>query len=78
MTPQDRRARLQDILNRHHDIARALRRSSDDATATQEELLAISRTVRDTATAIREATTAMIAANEAALALYQGTDEDRA
>jgi ABC-type transporter Mla subunit MlaD len=75
MTPAERRAQLQAILDRHDDIARAFRRATTNIDATQDSLEAIGRTVRDTTHAMREALDGMLAANTAALALFN--DETR-
>jgi hypothetical protein len=76
MTPADRRARLQEILNRHDDLARALRRATTDSDAAQDGLEQVGRTIRQVTHAIREAADGMLAANRAALALFNDPDED--
>lgn len=74
MTPADRRARLQAILDRHDDLARALRRATTDSDAAQGNLEQIGREIRDMANAIGEAADGMLAANRAALALFNDPD----
>jgi len=75
MNAEDRR-HLREILDRHNDLARAFRRTTESIDATQDGLEQAGRAVREATHAIREAAAAMIAANTAALALYQDTDED--
>lgn len=70
MTPDERRAQFQAILNRHDDIARALSRITTDAEGAQNGLEQVGRTIRDLSHAVREASAAMLAANRAALALF--------
>jgi hypothetical protein len=74
MTPDERRQRLAAILDRHNDLARALRRTADMHDASQDHLEQAGRALRDATHAQREAIDGMLAANAAALALYN--DED--
>lgn len=67
---------MRDILDRHNDLARAFRRAHDMIEATHEGLEQTGRTVRDASHAIREALDGMIAANTAALALYNEDEHD--
>jgi len=73
MTPATRR-QLQTILDRHNDLARALRRTSDASDAAQAALEASGRALRDANQGMREALDGLIAANGAALALFHTTD----
>jgi len=74
MTPQERRVRLQAILDRHDDVARAFHRTRLDIEATQNSLEAMGRTVRDMSHAIGEAADAMLAANRAVAELFNDSD----
>lgn len=77
MTPDERRARLREILDEHSHIAQALRQAetrADEVLAHAEQAMAhitaLGRDVRASTAANRAAIDAMIAANEAALALF--------
>lgn len=68
MTPDERRRHLQTILNRYNDAARELRESI-------EHRRAILARTDDLAEATAKAIDAMIAANNAALALWNEREE---
>lgn len=76
MTTADRRARVREILDRHNDVARAFRRTTEMIDATQEGLEQAGRALRDATHAQREALDGMLAANAAALALYHDAEEE--
>lgn len=78
MTPAERRARLQAILDRHDDLARALRRATTDSDAAQDGLEQVGRDIRQITHALREAIDGMLAANREAQALFnEGEEEHR-
>ena len=74
MTPEERRVRLQAILDRHDDIARAFHRTRLNIEATQDSLEEMGRTIRDMTHAMREAIDGMLAANRAVAELFTDTD----
>jgi hypothetical protein len=81
MTPNERRARLKQILDDHNEAARALREASAAFKATTMELVNAHSAIQnaathadETAAYVRAVTTAIITANEAALALFNDDD----
>jgi hypothetical protein len=74
MTPDERRARMRQILDQHSEIARHFRANSGAFDRAVEAAHALMAAIRDANEAQREALDAMIAANEAALALWNDNE----
>jgi len=77
MTPEERRRRLQEIIDQHNEAARALREASITYRAAtrqivgaHETILEVAHHADDLAEHVRQVSDAILTANEAVMALF--------